>query len=89
MGRLGDLSRWKNTCKEITQKAQKDNSIKNMKVKIFKEYNEKIQQTSKKEILEIREKREAIFEEIMPKNFPHPKRDLKPQILEITCFHYL
>lgn len=42
MGRLGDLSRWKNTCKEITQKAQKDNSIKNMKVKIFKEYNEKI-----------------------------------------------
>lgn len=60
-----------------------------MKVKIFKEY-EKIQQTSKKEILEIREKREeAIFEEIMPKNFPYPKRDLKSQILEITCFHYL
>lgn len=46
--------------------------------------------TSKKEILEIREKRgEAIFEEIMLKDFPDPKRDLKPQILEITGFHYL
>lgn len=56
-----------------------------MKVKIFEEYNEKIQQTSKKEILEIREKREnALFEEIMPKNFTEPKRDLKPQILGIT-----
>lgn len=29
-----------------------------------------------------------MFEEIMSRNFPEPRKDLKPQILEIACFHY-